>query len=203
MKYLSFLALLPLLLSQAAYANNDGHDKLREIQEMNPNASKHEVLALFYEQSNEPASVMDFPLNTDVTSNHQCRMPSTKNGEIQDNKLFKIYINRIDTPGLDNGPLFDAPSVKIFLSTTDRGHIKMVYDRVEGGTPSRFKNRYNATVMEQNSYELIATAYENRTTSIRKYGNLTSFKHTTFESNDGPLFDRQVLSVRYGYCWGE
>ena len=95
----------------------------------------------------------------------------------------------------------------IYVSTV----AKKSYDENDGKITDTYKKLYKATTIEQNSYELIInvadTSYYRSSPhqlKIRKSGNFTSFKFNYLKRHDdGPLFDREVVASKYGYCWKE
>lgn len=195
------LALLTLgsvssFLTTSLMAQTEGIELLNEIREANPNATKYEVLKLFYEQSMEPADIDRFAL-AGQSSALRCRQNSTwPNGTIFPNHLDTRFIVALKA---NHGPFFTETKLKLSTRNSSSEYWS---------NTNNVHNNYGRITMSRSAYDLTASregssGYEFPTIlSLRQHGELISYRyliHSRRENNGRSLPDVEL----YGYCWEE
>ncbi len=197
------------LTSSVFAQSSEGVELMKEIQQSNPDASKHEILKLFYENSMEPADIDRFPRVGGEASSFQCREPQLQRIkdklEINENKLKKTFILAKQK---NNRGFFQRREGEVRLFSSDyAAHDPVLSSR---NLESAIKAVYSMTSMDETAYDTIVSLNQSTTYNqdapykiyLRQHGELISFKYVEFKKNsDGPLFGDETKRVRYGYCW--
>lgn len=200
---LSFSTLLTIS-SVLNASEPEGHQLLYFLEQANPQLSQHEILALFYQQSQEVAEIERFPFVDDQAISIQCQIPRLRNGlftifrngEVLENTLRNAYIFATNRRA-DNWSY--GQQTKLFFS--------LRRDFISPDLVDIYAANTEMTTTENGllaSFVIDQNGRGNTELYLRQSGDLISFKYVEKEGRTRGVFSRENrVRVRYGYCWNK